>query len=102
MTTDNHIQDGTQRFLASMQGILNANERELIPLLARVAADDEPVTIQGLVAATGWEVDEVSAALVKFPQVDCDDRGRITGLFTLCFLVGGVHRRRHDVVRLRQ
>ncbi|QGK68711.1 hypothetical protein GIY23_03330 [Allosaccharopolyspora coralli] len=81
-TTERHIQDGVQRFLASMRGNLDATERDLLPVLARLAADDEPVTLARLAAATAWEADEVRAALATFSQLGYDEHGRITGLFT--------------------
>lgn len=80
-TTEDHIQEGTERFLLSMHGNLDANERDIIPLLARMAVDDELVTIDRLVTATGWDPEAIRVALVKFPQVDFDEQGRITGLY---------------------
>jgi alkylmercury lyase len=51
----------------------------LVPVLARLLAEGEPVTIEEVSAAGGWTPDQVAPALDRHPGVDREADGRIAG-----------------------
>ena len=52
---------------------------DMIPVLDRLLAEGEPVSVTRLAAAGGWPVEQVHAQLERQPGTDWDDHGRIAG-----------------------
>lgn len=51
----------------------------LVPVLARLLAAGEPVTLEQTAEAGGWPADQVRQALERHPGVDWHQDGRILG-----------------------
>jgi len=52
---------------------------ELLPHLARLLAEGQPLSLDRLAAASGWSVEQVRRALNRHPSVEWDDQGRLVG-----------------------
>jgi alkylmercury lyase len=72
--------DSLQRQLAFFHAQLKSWPLpDLPPVLMRLLAAGEPVTVDELAASGGWSIEDVRAALARHPRVDYDTDGRIAG-----------------------
>lgn len=54
-------------------------EFKLVPVLVRLLAQGEPVSVERLASEGGWPEDEVRTGLARHPSIEWDDRGASPG-----------------------
>lgn len=79
---DTTIDPNKDNFTAVHRGVTALRQYEefkLVPVLVRLLAQGEPVSVERLASEGGWPEDEVRTGLARHPGVEWDDQGRIAG-----------------------